>query len=84
MVLVVKPLPVKAGDPRDMGFPGGSNSKEPTCNAGNPGMITMSGRFPGEGNVNPFQYSCFENSMDKGAWQAPVHGVPKGGIRLSN
>ena len=60
-----------------MGFPGGSNSKEPTCNAGNPGMITMSGRFPGEGNVNPLQYSCLENSVDRRSWRATVHGVAK-------
>ena len=46
------------------GFPGGSNSKESTCNAGNLGSILGSGRFPGEGNVNPLQYPCLENSMD--------------------
>ena len=36
-----------------------------------------SGRHPGKGNGNPFQYSCLENPMDKGAWQAPAHGVAK-------
>ena len=42
-------------------------------------LIPGSGRSPGEGNGNPLQYSCLENSMDRGAWQAPVHGVIKGG-----
>ena len=58
-----------------MGFPGGSDSKEPACNAGDPGSISGSGRSPGVGNGNPFQYSCLENSMDRGAWWATVHGV---------
>ena len=40
-------------------------------------MIPGSGRFPGEGNANPVQYSCLENPMDRGAWWATVHGVPK-------
>ena len=43
------------------GFPGGSDYKEPACNAGDPGLIPGSGRCPGEGNGNPFQYSCLEN-----------------------
>ena len=60
-----------------LGFPGGSNSKESTCNAGDTGSIHVSGRSTGEGNGNPLQYSCLENSMDKGAWQATVHGVAK-------
>ena len=59
------------------GFPGGSDSKESACNAGDPGLIPRSGRSPGEGNDYPLQYSCLENSMDKGAWQATVHGVTK-------
>ena len=41
------------------------------------GLIPGSGRFPGEGNGNPLQYSCLENPMDRGAWQATVHGVAK-------
>ena len=49
------------------GFSGGSDSKEPACNAGNLGLIPGSGRSPGEGNVYPLQYSCLENSMDRGA-----------------
>ena len=55
-----------------MGFPGGSNSKETACNAGDPGSIPGSGRSLGEGNGSPLQYSCMENSMDRGAWQAIV------------
>ena len=46
-----------------------------TCNAGDPGSIPGSGRSPGEGNGNPLQYSCLGNPMDRGAWQATVHGV---------
>ena len=48
------------------------------------GSILESRRFPGEGNGNPFQYSCLENSMDRGAWQATVHGLEKSRTRLSN
>ena len=58
-----------------MGFPGGSDGKEPACNAGDPGSIPGSGRSPGEGNGFPCQYSCLENSMDRGAWQATVYGI---------
>ena len=60
-----------------MGFPGGSDSKESTCNVGNLGSIPGLGRFPGEGIGYPLQYSCLENSMDRGAWQATVHGATK-------
>ena len=49
-----------------MGFPGGSDGKESTCNAWDPGSIPGSGRFPGEGYGNPLQYSCLENSIDRG------------------
>ena len=59
------------------GFPGGSDDKESACNAGDLGLIPGSGRSPGEGNGNPLQYSCLENPMDRGAWQATVHGVTK-------
>ena len=51
--------------------------KESACNAGDLGSIPGSGRFPGEGNSNPFQYFCLENSTDRGAWRATVYGVPK-------
>ena len=61
----------------DLGFPGGSDSQDSVCNAGNPGLIPGLGRSPGEGNGNPLQYSCLENLVDRGAWQAPVHGVAK-------
>ena len=57
------------------GFPGGSDGEESTCNAGHLGLIPGLGRFPGEGNSYPLQYSGLENSMDRGAWQATVHGV---------
>ena len=60
----------------DKGFPGGSDSKESACNAGDLGLIPKLGRCPEEGNGNPLQYSCPENSMDRGAWQATVYGVP--------
>ena len=58
--------------------------KHPPANAGDPGLIPGSGRSPGEGNGNPLQYSCLENSMDRGAWQATVHGVAKSRTRLSD
>ena len=48
------------------------------------GLIPGLGRSPGEGNGNPLQYSCLENSMDRGAWQATVHGVTKSQTRLSD
>jgi len=48
-----------------------------TCNAGDPGLIPWSGRSPGEGNDYPFQYSCLENFVDRGAWWAIVPGVTK-------
>ena len=65
------------------GFPGGSDSKESACNAGGPSSIPGSGRSPREGNGNPLQYSCLENSMDRGAWWATAHGVTKSRIQLS-
>ena len=64
-------------------FPGGSDGKESACNSGDPGLIPGSGRSPGEGHGNPLQYSCLENSMDRGAWQAIVHGVTKSWAWLS-
>ena len=51
-------------------FPGGSDSKESTCNAGDPGSTPGFGRSAGERNGKPFQYSCLENSMDRGTWWA--------------
>ena len=55
-------------------FPGGSDSKESCCNAGDPGSIPGLERSPGEGNGTPLQYSCLENPMDGGAWQVTVRG----------
>ena len=60
-----------------MGFPGGSVVKNLSANAGDVGLILGLGRSPGEGNGNPVQYSCLGNPMDRGAWQATVHGVVK-------
>ena len=65
-------------------FPGGSDGKESACNAGDPGSISGLGRSPGEGNGNPLQYYCLENSTDRGAWQATVHGVVKSQTQLSD
>ena len=56
-------------------FPGGSDTKESACSTGDLGSVPGSGRSSGEGNGNPLQYSCPENSMDRGAWRATVHGV---------
>ena len=52
----------------NMGFPGGSEVKASACNVGDLGSTPASGRSPGEGNGNPFQYSCLKNPMDGGAW----------------
>ena len=65
-----------------MGFPGGSEVKVSACNVGDLGSIPGSGRSPGEGNGNPFQYSWLENPMDGGAWWATVHRVAKSLTRL--
>ena len=66
-----------------MGFPGGSVVKNPPTNAGNPrdiDSIPEVGRSPGDGNGNPLHYSCLENSMNRGAWWATVHGIQKNQI----
>ena len=63
-----------------LGFPGGLDGKESTCNAGDPGL----GSSPGEGNGCPLQYLGLENPMDRGAWGAKVHGVTKSWTRLSD
>ena len=67
-----------------MDFPGSSVGKESVCNAGHPSLIPGSGRSPGEGNGYPIQYSCLENSMDRRAWQATVHGVAKSQTSVTN
>ena len=68
----------------EQGFPGGSDGKESACNAGDMGLIPGLGRSPGEGNDYPLRYSGLENSMDRGAWEAAVHGPQKSWTRLSN
>ena len=65
-------------------LPGGSDGKESACSAWHSGLIPALVRSPGEGNGNPLQYHCLENSMDRGAWQAIVHGVTKNWTWLSN
>ena len=70
-----------------LGFPDGSAGKESVCSAEHTediGSIPGLGRYPGEGNDNPLQYSCLKNLMDRGAWGAMVHGVAKSRTRLSN
>ena len=57
-----------------LGLPGGSDSKEFACNAGDPGLIPGLGRSPREENGNSLQYSCLENSTDRGAWWAIIYG----------
>ena len=69
--------------PHFPGFPGRSVGKESACDVGDVGSIPGSGRSPGKGNGNPFQYSCLENPMNRGAWLATVHGVTKSQTRLS-
>ena len=64
-------------NPPMLGFPGGSDGKESSCNAGDLASIPGLGRSPGEGNGYPLQYSGLENSTDRGAWKATVHGVAK-------
>ena len=58
-----------------LGFPGGSDGKEFACDDGYPGLIPGLGRSSGEGNGNPLQCSCLENTMDRGAWRATIHRV---------
>ena len=67
-----------------LGFPGGSEVKASASNAGDLGSILGSGRFPGEGNGNPLQYSCLENPMGREAWWATVHGVANSPTQLND
>ena len=69
---------------RKRGFPGGSNGKESSCNAGDLYLIPGLGRSPGEGNGNQLQYACLEKSMGRGAWWAIVYGVTKSQTQLSD
>ena len=82
----------RAGHDRDtelnrylyLGFPGSSVGKESTCNAGDLGSIPGLGSSPGGGHGNPFQYSCLENPIYRGAWWATVRRVAKSQTRLSS
>ena len=65
-----------------LGFLHSSNSKESACNAGDLDLSPGSGRCPGEGNDNPFQYSCLKNPMERGAWQATDHEITRVGHDL--
>ena len=67
-----------------MGFPGDSNCKESTCNAGDLGSVPGLGRSPGGGHGHPLQYSCLENPIDRGAWRATVCWVVKSWTKLSD
>ena len=70
-----------------MRFPGGSVVKNPPANArdaGDVGLISGSERSLGEGNGNPLQYFCPENSKDRGAWRATGHGIAKSAAQLSD
>ena len=68
-----------------MGFPGSLAGKESACNAGDLDLTPGLGRSPEEGNGKPLQYSCLQNPMDGGAWQATVHVAAKSlWTRLSN
>ena len=60
-------------------MPGGSDGKESACSIGDPGSISGLGSSPGEGNVYPLQYSCLDNSVDRGAWQSTVMGSQRVG-----
>ena len=65
-------------------IPGGSDGKESACNGGDLGLTPGQGRSPGGGNGSPLQYTCLENLMDRGAWQAIAHRVAKSQTRLIN
>ena len=68
----------------DWGFPSSLDSKASACSVGDPASVPQLGRSPGVGNGNPLQYSCLENPIDRGAWQAAVYGVVKSHTQLSD
>ena len=78
----------KVFDSVGLGFPDGSvvkkKKKNPPAKAGDAGSVPETGRFPGVGNGNPFQYSCLENPMDRGAWRATGHGVTESDMTSSH
>ena len=71
-------------DHNNLRVSGRSAGKDSACKAGDPGSIPGLGRSRGEGNGSPLQYSGLENSMDRGAWRATVHGVTKSQTQLSD
>ena len=73
-----------AGYKGPKGLPWWLSGKEFTCNAGDMGSVPRWGRSSEEGNGYPLQYSCLEYHMDRGAWWATVHGVPKSQTQLSS
>ena len=73
-----------SGSRNIMDFPGGSDGKESACNAGDLDSIPVLGRSPGKGKGYPLQFSCLENSMNRRAWRAKVHGVIKSRTQLSD
>ena len=75
---------VKDGYVMNRGFPGGSDGKESACNVGDPALIPGSGIYAGEGHGYTPQHSSLENSMDRGAWRATVHGVAWSWAQLSD
>ena len=70
--------------PVSLSFPDGSDSKESACNVGDLGSTPGMEKSPGGGHGNPLQYSCLENHMDRGAWQATVHGITKSQTQLND
>ena len=81
-------IPFNIGSPffkkKNSLFPGGSDGKGSHCNVEDPGIKPGSRRSPGKGHDYPLQYSCMENSMDRVAWLATVHGVVKSQTGLNN
>ena len=75
--LVYKTLVIAIAYSYNEDFPCGSVVKNLSANVGDMGSVPGWGRSPGEGNGNSVQYSCLENSMDRGAWQTAVHGLAK-------
>ena len=85
MVGTVKDICAVFASPHNLqGFPSGLVVKNLPANEGGKCSVPGLGRFPGEGNHNPLQYSCLENPTDRGSWQATVHGVAKSGTSLTN
>ena len=68
----------------DLGFPGDSDGKESACSAGDQGLVPGLEKSSGEGSGYPLQYSCLENSVNKGAWCATIHGVAKSQTWMSD